>query len=260
MVQEHFWSALKPYQKAARLFEIDEDTHAPVTKIGGVPWWPSDVIRPRCPQDHAMSFAAQFLTTEVPSLSVFPPMLLSFHYCLECAWAGNMSFGESYTGSYDDSSLNLGYDISFFTDLSKVTPDDIGVIDPCLTEDVQRLSSPLVDSPIYDDIEALIDVASYDITRASAAVNGLSAIYPGELDLSEVDSRGVHYPGSKLGGWPSWVQYCEYPKTLNGNPMTFIAQLDGDVGDVPWVNGYVYLFAYQDVYGVYKGTFVMQTT
>ncbi|HUR39373.1 MAG TPA: DUF1963 domain-containing protein, partial [Planctomycetota bacterium] len=64
----------------------------PVTKVGGVPWWPEGQARPQCWQGHRLAFMAQVALDDVAQLAP-DPGLLSFHYCDECAHLGTVSFG-----------------------------------------------------------------------------------------------------------------------------------------------------------------------
>ena len=85
----------------------------PITKISGVPWWPTGLSRPTCGNGHPMSFMAQFRLSDIPLFESQRDSLVSFHYCEQCSYEGNMSFG--WNADYGNIT---GYDVSVLTDIS----------------------------------------------------------------------------------------------------------------------------------------------
>jgi uncharacterized protein YwqG len=83
----------------------------PVTQVGGIPWWPVGTGRPKCDQGHLMSFIAQINLKDLPSNESALAGLLSFHYCIQCQYDGNMAFGW-------DSDEKTKYDVRVFSELS----------------------------------------------------------------------------------------------------------------------------------------------
>jgi hypothetical protein len=84
---------------------------------------------------------------------------------------------------------------------------------------------------LHDGIESL---SREDIWSKYPRTSG-----PGKLSGFDL----AHEYGSKLGGWPGWVQSPEYPEDDSGNEMKFVGQLAyKDSPRNSWANGAVYLF------------------
>ncbi len=102
----------------------------PVTKIGGAPWWPQGVQRPKCGWGHNMSFVCQILLKDVPGLNPDDPGMLSFHYCQQCMYEGTASDGwvNSEQGNDRDPAEQDSYDLRIFENWSRCPPDALGVV------------------------------------------------------------------------------------------------------------------------------------
>lgn len=224
------------------LGEVPADV-SPRTQIGGKPWWPRAVPRPHCARGHAMAFMAQVLLSDVPELAG-DTSLLSFHYCVECEYAGNMSFGAN------DLWGNRGYSVDLLS-MPVGEADGLGVVVP----------SPLPSNDVgfseADEIPALEDLAEHE-------VDALPPGFPAKND--DFDERVwpglVHVARSKLGGWPSWVQWAEWPDCMHGRRMVFVGQFDWELGQhASWAGGgYAYLFACASACSNRLGELVIQTS
>src|SRR5260370_26217770 len=119
---DQFRSQLREYtEKTRELMLTPGDPGAKlVTKVSGVPWWPSGKVRPMCAKGHAMSFIAQVLLAEVRALNEYSDKLLSFHYCDECSKEGKMSFG--WGGPNPE-----GYDITIHETTTETQMDGLGL-------------------------------------------------------------------------------------------------------------------------------------
>ena len=232
---------------------------APVTKLGGEPWWPKGTTRPICRRaGHPMAFIAQIRLSDVPGCEQLTSHLYSFHYCHECTLAGDMSFGWA---SHDQTSqpipfpsmiqrlLNrLGispiptipswqdsqsYDTRIFSHVDEVAADELGAIadSPLTPQTLQTLRVSEVPTP--DDYPENVRDPRDPMDSSNQSSD--------DHEIGEL----VHLNSSKLGGWPSWVQDSQWPSGVNGAPMQFIAQLDSNIAeDSSWGGGgYAYLFA-----------------
>jgi hypothetical protein len=169
-----------------------------------------------------MAFLAQVQLSDVPTLA-HDRNLLSFHFCLECTYAGKMSYGRG-------DEQNRGYAVTRFAN-SEGAPDELGIVaEGCLP-------SVIVDFSDVDELPGLEDVWALDLK------------YPDELlggeDLDENIGHGlVHVARCKLGGWPSWQQTPEWPTCHDGRRMSFVMQIDYEFGKAsPWGGGgYACLF------------------
>lgn len=137
------------------------------------------------------------------------------------------------------------YDVSIFSNLEEINSDGLGIVaDSPLQAGVMSFSDPVPDYPMPSD-------------------------YPGDLadrlpeefffDESELDV----VEGSKLGGWPTWMQDALYPPGRNGKAMRFIAQIDHALGGIncTWGGGgCAYLFADLSDPNLPIGQLVIQTT
>jgi hypothetical protein len=75
-------------------------------------------------------------------------------------------------------------------------------------------------------------------------------------------TRLIHVHGSKLGGFPSWVQDPEWPSASDGRKMAFVGQLDYVLGEnAAWGGGgYAYLFVGYQRDTPHEGELVILTT
>src|SRR5262249_48684289 len=119
---DDFQNQLREYTEKTRELVLTpgDPGPIPVTKISGTPWWPAGQPRPKCPNGHAMSFVAQVLLADVPSLEKFSDQLLSFHYCDECSKEGKMSFG------WRDPN-HQGYDVTIHEVTAETSIDVLGL-------------------------------------------------------------------------------------------------------------------------------------
>jgi hypothetical protein len=188
----------------------------PVTKLGGVPWWPRGIARPRCVADHAMAFMAQIRLADVPGLREEGTML-SFHLCAKCK--------------------------------NRERTHDVRVLQTIATD--ADAAGTVVPSPIAAATVTFSDVD--EVPSPADEPPELRTLPRPELEGGD-DPYGLaetHYPGTihvrrcKLGGWPSWPRQAKWPLAASGKPMRFVAQIDWLVGaDAPWAQGgYALLFA-----------------
>ena len=194
------------------------------TKIGGTPWWPVGTPRPRCHRGHAMAFQAQVLLGDAPA-PMAGPGLISFHYCLECAAEGRMSFGHG-------DPENTGYSVKVFADVTGPVDGLGSVVDGCLPA-MRVALSDVKEVPSLEDAWALNLELPPELFAEGA-------------DLDEDIGLGlIHVARCKVGGWPTWQQSPGWPTCADGQRMHLVAQLDYDLGEVsPWAaGGYAYLFA-----------------
>jgi Domain of unknown function (DUF1963) len=181
-----------------------------VTKVGGKPWWPNGLPRPLCGKNHEMAFEYQVNLADLPSWTD-PPGIISFHYCRECVDVGEPSPG------WPSDAVRSGYDVRIHDDVT--VPVDEG--DPVARRHLQ---------PYLVSLCAIEDVPSPE----DLAAEGVSPL-----------PAGRHWSGSKVGGWPSWVQSPSWPNCEHGKSMRFVSQLKGVSGDEVWRDGYAYLFRCQ---------------
>ncbi|WP_197528875.1 DUF1963 domain-containing protein [Aeoliella mucimassa] len=224
----------RPYQ---RLQFVSGDLGAiATTKVGGTPWWPSNVDRPKCVDGHLMSFVMQIRVDEVPGFDQ-PPTLLSFHYCDSCTLEGKMPFG------WTDQGHQLRYSVQLFSDLECV-PDGLQV--------VAESRAPVAKVQRLDGSETL---NLFDIWETFPATQSQDF----EMDDSIL---GLNEECSKLGGWPSWYQNPEYPEDDDGSVMSFVGQLCGsESAKNAWGCGAVYLFVSEyDEDEPQQADMVIQTT
>lgn len=220
--------ALRPFIRPTRrlLLTPGDAGPAPVTKIGGAPWWPRDRPRPACGHGHQMAFIAQVRLSDVPAHG--DDALLSFHYCLECADEGRMSFGRSEAQAGQD-----GYVVARIA-VDATGPDEKGIVAPTC------LPSMGVAFAETDEVLGLEDAWALELELPPDLFS------EGEDDLDENIGLGlVHVARSKIGGWPHWQQTPEWPTCSEGRRMRFVLQLDHELGEeAPWAGGgYAYLFA-----------------
>lgn len=217
----------------------NEQGQIALTKIGGVPWWPKDLARPKCGAGHDLAFMAQVLLGNAEQLAP-DSGLLSFHYCEECTANGRMSWGRG----------DGGYDVRIFSRSAHRQPDGRGEIAHSSMPSRRVTLVPVDEVPGYEDIEE--DLRNRIPRNASTAKD----------DLDENVYKGlVHVKRCKVGGWPSWVQSPSWPECPKSGRMMFVAQLDWHLGrDTSWAGGgYAYLFACPDSCGTRQAELVIQT-
>jgi hypothetical protein len=188
-----------------------------------------------------MAFMGQVLLPDAPP-PVADPGLVSFHYCLECAKGGQMSFG------YGDAE-NSGYLIRVFSDISG-------------PRDGHGLAAVGCLSPMKVAFSNVEEVPSLE----EAWELGLEL--PPELfveggDLEEDVGLGfVHVARSKVGGWPTWQQSPTWPTCREGQRMHLVAQFDYEIGEAcPWAGGgYAFVFACGPACRIRMAELVIQTT
>jgi hypothetical protein len=94
----------------------------PITKISGVPWWPAGLARPICGVGHLMSFMAQIRLSDVPGFESEDDILISFHYCQQCAYDGKMLWG------WDCCSNRSGHAVSVISEIGSKKSDQLGAV------------------------------------------------------------------------------------------------------------------------------------
>jgi len=224
----------------------DDPGQVPETKIGGVPWWPNQTERPRCEHGHLMTFMNQIRLQDVPIVGENFDGLALFHYCMECTYSGNMSFG------FDDPFGNRGYDVRVFRGeiLEDLKPDGLGIVAEEILPSYSVTFSEGLEIPRIEDMgEDIDDVIPEDYPQGKDDFD--ENIYPGF----------IHVRRTKIGGWPSWVQDAQWP-IVNGVKMTFIGQIDWEIGvNAPWCSGgYAYLFVNLIDDKAWKGELVIEDT
>ena len=265
------------YRRRARIWFLEpgDPGPIPVTKVGGAPWWPAGVDRPRCDRNHTMSFMAQILLGDVPGLEAEGAALLSFHYCTECAYEGRMAWGWTERG-------RRGYDVSVFDPYGALSADGRGVVaedplGPHLVRFADRIEEIALGPDDFDYLPELrqwvtdgirhgiiskVGAAEPDV--AGSALHGDTPPEDARLAARYAQLAEFRAPGnrSKLGGWPAWVQNPELPRCDSGETMIFVAQIDWVVGAAaPWGGGgYAYLFAAPRSCGPRAGELVISTT
>lgn len=176
-----------------------------------------------------MSFVAQILLSDVPLPSMPANALLSFHYCETCTEQGNMPWG------WTDKENNC-YDLTIFSNVDQEEADCLGMVAAALIE------------PYHVSFRDIEEVPGDDHDASMERID-LPKDYPqGKDDFDENVYPGLkHVRTTKVGGWPTWAQYPEWPVTENGNKYTFLAQLDWKTFDrCAWAGGgYAYLFLYK---------------
>lgn len=227
---------------AKRMIFSDSDPGAvPVTKLGGEPWWPRGTPRPKCADGHLMEFMAQVRLSDCADIGT--DGLLSFHYCTECMYEGKMSFGHA-------DQRNKGYDVRVFAHPEQSQIDKLGSLTAA------TIPSRTVQLEEFLEVPSVADMPD-DLGRAlpddyhSAGNDYKANIYRGL----------VHYPLSKLGGWPTWPQNPEWP-AAGSNLMKFLFQIDAVIGEsTAWGGGgCALLFVGQAADGSYRGEMCLQTT
>ena len=146
---------------------------------------------------------------------------------------------------------NRGYDLRNFHDVDKTKADMKGLTAPSLTKSY---------SIRFREVEEVPGSLAED---AGIKHENLPVDFPqGKDDFDEDIYPGLkHIHTSKICGWPSWVQYPEWPMN-NGKRYQFLGQLDWNLFDgTPWCNGgYAYLFIIEDENGKLKCEMLIQVT
>ena len=219
----------------------------PITKISGVPWWPSDLARPICDHGHPMSFMAQFLISDIPSFRAHSDSLISFHYCQQCSYNGNMSLGWNCTFG------NIhGYKVSVIDHIGERKPDGLGAIAEVVIDPQSVTFRDVMDAPGYEDTINSFNLSSIPDDYPQGADDLDENIYPGI----------IHIARRKVGGWPTWVQNPEPPQVRDRERSYFIGQLDWRLCDrATWcAGGYAYLFLISSDDLTFRGELSLQTT
>jgi hypothetical protein len=228
MKSHDFRNRLTALQRPTRelVLEPGDPGPEPITKIAGVPWWPTNRPRPQCRDGHEMSFVCQVRLCDVPGLQAYHGSLLSFHYCLECSYRGKMSWG------WEDPGEAAGYEVALLPVGQGWDADRMGgVAEPIVDAFTVRFRDVL-EVPLPDDLS--LDVSEFPDDYPQVVDDLDENIYPG---LSQVAR-------SKIGGWPHWVQNNAWPPVKDRQRVEFVGQLDWMLCPrSPWCNGgYVYLF------------------
>ena len=233
---------LSPYEKNATVFEKEPsaDQQNTRTKIGGTPWWPEDVERPKDAKGRSMKFVAQINLDDIDFIDL-SDAILSFHYSVEDMHEGNMSFGGE-EGS-DDAK---GYDVRVLTNISNRVADGNSEVDETfyLSSKVVKL----VPTPGEEVLLALEEQVDNEIDEDESYELWDEAIAHYFEEFEEGESH--------IGGYPQWVQDPEYPANDNGDDYQFVAYIDGSLLDA--VESYLFIDTSDDKNP--KAAFVCQTT
>jgi len=248
MRSKEFIEQLWKFQRTTReLLVVSGDPGCKaITKVSGIPWWPLDIPRPVCSQGHSMSFIAQFLLSDVPGFQAENDSLVSFHYCQQCSDDGDASWG-------CNCPLNKnGYNITIFNDVLHRKSDNLGII------------AKEVIKPYSVTFRNKLEVPGFEDTTRIIGLPNLPEDYPqGNDDFDEnIFPNLVHVSKSKLGGWPTWVQTSEPPKTQSHEQLYFLGQLDWMLCDnATWcLGGSAYLFLFGSETSIFRCDMVIQTT
>lgn len=216
----------------------------PITKISGIPWWPSNQPRPYCDYGHAMSFMAQVRLSDVPTFESYRDSLISFHYCQECSYEGRMAFG--WNDTLDDKKR---YDVAIIDNIKEKQPDCLGAIAEVVIEPQSVKFRDTMEAPGYE--ETLLNLSSIPDDYPQGLDDFDENIYPGV----------IHIAKRKVGGWPTWVQHPKPPETAAHEKLHFLGQLDGWLCDQSsWCTGYAYLFLISSEDQILRGELSIQTT
>lgn len=243
---EKFRNDMLKFTKPTREFLVKEgqEEPLPVTKIAGQPWWPEEVERPKCKHGHAMNFIAQILLSDVPLPNMPENALLSFHYCDQCTQEGRTSYG-----FFDIE--NKEYNLSVFYGIDKLKNDTRGLLASSLTKSYKVSFRDVEEVP--GGLAADANIEHVDLPKD----------FPqGKNDFDEDIYPGLkHVSRSKIGGWPSWVQFPEWP-VEEGKKYTFLGQLDWMLfNGCPWcIGGYAYLFIIGEDKSKLKADLLIQVT
>gem|GEM_PF-4556194 len=247
-----FSDYLKPTRRM--ILEPGDPGQIPVTKVGGVPWWPYDLPRPKCQHGHYMSFIAQTRLSDVPGLGPQDPGLLSFHYCQECIPQGWERPDYEWKTPGDEHR----YDVRIFNEWQDMKPDGQGIIAEDVVDPHIVTFSDRLETPNWDDIREIPEL--YSLARDLPDYE-LEFMLQSAYDFDESQfPEMVHIPVSKLGGWPSWVQHAEWPRDYPEEELIFVMQLSPLSCNETWCNGLAYLFIHPVSYRERKAKFMMQYT
>jgi hypothetical protein len=224
-----------------------------------------------------MGFVAQIRLADVPGWKS-DPSLLSFHYCYECMWYGDMAFGWGYTKS-------KSYDVTILNPTEQGETDGLGCIGttdhkpytiafydyflPVLRPEHDETWYTTLKEDDPEDAEATRERVEEEIQHF-ALRERYGLVHSGELplptSLPNIRHEGVYRSGgaefqlgsgsrSRLGGPPQWMQSPVFPTHGTDEPLLFIAQLD-------WVmaNHSFYLFASPSDSPMRAGEMVLQST
>ncbi len=251
---------LRKYLKPTRVMMLTagEPGQAFTTKIGGVPWWPAGKPRPHCSHGHPMSFLGQIRLSDVPGLPTDSKQLLSFHYCMQCVYDGEMPFGWDISGGDGKSDMSFGnatgYDLTLFDAAESDQPDGLETI----AEDIygaytvefeDRDDPPYMGEEI--SIPELPDVPEWERpTYIGYLLKGKNVDSDDDNYDDEEDTLGSFtnegWQRFKLGGWPEWCQSSDWPRLHPDEEVLFLGQFGPITGDEPWCCGVIYLFMPKD--------------
>lgn len=216
-----------------------------------------------------MAFIAQILLSDLPDDAALESRLMSFHYCQECMDEGDASYGwtppsepqpiplptigQSIVNALGIAPLPMmapwqdshSYDVAIFSHTQNTEPDGLGILaESPLRAGAMNFSDPIPDYPASTDYP-----------------DDLANQLPEEFFLEESELDVIE--GSKLGGWPTWMQDAQYPPGRDGKAMQFVAQIDHTLGGLncAWGGGgCAYLFADLSDPKLPFGQLVIQTT
>ncbi|MGH7137574.1 MAG: hypothetical protein ACREHD_17650, partial [Pirellulales bacterium] len=194
---------------------------------------------------HAMSFVCQVRLSDVPGIEACGNTLLSFHYCLECAYRGNMSWG------WEDPGAAAGYDVALLSVAHDAPADVVGVVAEAIVEPYTVRFRDVLEVPWADDLDIYVSELPDDYPQVTGNLLEEN-IYPGLIQVAR----------AKIGGWPHWEQNNAWPPAAARETVEFVGQLDWMLCPrAPWCNGgYAYLFVLLADGEPVAGEMALQTT
>lgn len=204
----------------------------PVTKIGGIPFWPRGLDRPTCSLGHRMAFLAQIRLGDVPGWNDANG-LLSLHYCVECLGRGIMSLGleDRKNGPFGGTPGHVGYDVTVLPDPEANEADGLGADGTSSNE------------PFTVSFEEALEVEAMEEFWQPNGVYP-QGNYPADYPIEPEDFAAIGLPDfscrhqSKLGGWPSWENSADWPECPHGQPFDFVGQIsEWHIPESAWAPG-----------------------
>jgi len=194
------------------VFDDDDDGKAEPrgSHFGGVPWLPTGAVWPVCPSCNcSMQLMAQLKLSTLPEgavpFDVDDASLLQVFYCTNVVDDEPCDCRQDGWAAFSPNSVVRVVDGDGDGDVGApqgITPMSCHVVKGWRDE----VDVPQMDEDLWDDVDP-------DHALRRGALSSLP------------------WPGTKVGGWPHWVQGPERPDCRScGAPMRLVVQLDSDDG------------------------------